>query len=398
MEGDSLYLPMNHYTIRHATEADIPTMMGLIDHSRMLMRADGNTVQWVGYPTRAGLLLDVERQVSYLMLDGNEAVGTFALVPGDEPTYAFIDHGRWIDTSTPYATLHRIAKAEGRHGIAAAAFAFAKSAHTHLRIDTHASNRPMRHVVGDADFIECGVIYMPDGSPRLAYEWWRWDEVQSSLQEYVSREVLPRYDSFDCAHRRDHALRVIARSMTLYRHLRERLAPPTAPIATLMPELVYAAAAMHDLGLVEGRDEHHLASGRIVRNCRELRCWFDENQVEIIAQAVEDHRASASMPPRSVVGRIVAEADRDVEPERIVRRTVDYSLSHYPTLDREGHWRRTLGHLNEKYAAGGYIKLWLADSPNAAPLAELRALIADEPRLRQLFDSIINNNKMESGK
>jgi uncharacterized protein len=81
-----------------------------------------------------------------------------------------------------------------------------------------------------------------------------------------------------------------------------------------------------------------------------------------------------------------------VEPETIVRRTVEYGMSHYPELDREGHWQRTLEHLHEKYAEGGYIKLWLPDSPNAAPLAELRALIADEQRLRPLFDQYLKLN------
>ena len=207
-----------------------------------------------------------------------------------------------------------------------------------------------------------------------------------SLKQWVEQEVLPQYVRFDSAHRVDHARRVIARAMTLYRHLRERLAPPDAPLVTLMPEMVYTAAAMHDLGLAEGREEHHLTSGRLIRNCTDLRRWFDEKQVETIAQAAEDHRASAKEPPRSMLGCIVAEADRDVEPETIVRRTVEYGLSHYPTLDREGHWQRTLEHLHEKYAEGGYIKLWLKESPNAEPLTELRALIHDEARLRTLFD------------
>ena len=235
-------------------------------------------------------------------------------------------------------------------------------------------------------FVYCGIIYMADGSPRLAYEWWRWDEVAESLKQWVEQEVLPQYARFDSAHRVDHARRVIARAMTFYRHLRERLAPPDAPLVTLMPEMVYTAAAMHDLGLTEGREEHHLTSGRLIRNCTDLRRWFDEKQVETIAQAAEDHRASAKEPPRSMLGCIVAEADRDVEPETIVRRTVEYGLSHYPTLDREGHWQRTLEHLHEKYVEGGYIKLWLKESPNAEPLTELRALIHDEARLRTLFD------------
>ena len=361
----------------------------MFDHSRSLMRADGNMEQWVGYPTCDDLREDIERGVSYILEEEGHAAGTVAMVPGDEPTYAYIDHGRWIDTGTPYTTLHRMAKVPGVHGIADAAFAHAKQHFDHLRVDTHATNRPMRHLLAKEGFVYCGLIYMPDGSPRVAYEWWRWDEVFDSLKLWVEQEVLPQYGHFDAAHRVDHARRVIARAMTLYRHLRGRLAPPTAPIATMMPEMVYTAAAMHDLGLAEGREEHHLASGCRIRACRELRRWFDEEQVEKIAQAAEDHRASAAAPPRSMLGCIVAEADRDIEPETIVRRTVEYGLSHYPQLDREGHWQRTLEHLHEKYAEGGYIKLWLPDSPNAAPLAELRALIRDEARLRPLFETFM---------
>ena len=129
----------------------------------------------------------------------------------------------------------------------------------------------------------------------------------------------------------------------------------------------------------------------MIRACRELHRWFSETEIEEIAQAAEDHRASAKEPPRSLLGCIVAEADRDVEPETIVRRTVEYGLNHYPQLDRDGHWQRTLEHLHEKYAEGGYIKLWMPDSPNAAPLAELRSLIADESCLRKMFDTIFDN-------
>ena len=361
------------YTIRPTREADTGAVMAMYDHSRRLMRADGNTTQWVGYPTLDQLRLDMQRGTSYVIVDADSTLGTFALVPGAEPTYGYIEHGRWIDDTTPYATLHRLAKREGTAGIAAAAFAYAQQRYPHLRIDTHETNHAMRHLVGRSGFVECGTVYMGDGTPRLAYEWWRWDTVPAGLRRWVESEVLPRYARFDAAHREDHARRVIARAMCMQ-------AAPT----------VYTAAAMHDLGLAEGREQHHLASGRIIRNCSQLRQWFTEEEIELIAQAAEDHRASATTPPRSALGCIIAEADRDVEPERIVRRTVEYGLSHYPQLDREGHWQRTQDHLHEKYAAGGYIQLWLADSPNAAPLAELRTLIDDTPRLRHLFDHLFS--------
>ena len=368
---------MNHdYTIRLAKESDIDALLPMYDYSRTLMRAAGNTVQWVGYPTRRDLAADIAVGASYVVMDGERPAATFSLVPGREPTYGVIVRGRWITPGEPYVTFHRLAKREGVKGVAKVAMAFAKSHYTYLRADTHESNRAMRAILEAEGFVRSGIVFMDDGTERVAYEWWRYDEVPLALRQWVETEVLPQYDHFDSAHRRDHARRVIARAMAMGNG---QCAAP----------LCYAAAAMHDLGLSFGRDNHHLESGRIVRSCSRLQEWFTEAEVEMIAQAVEDHRASATNPPRSLLGCIVAEADRDVEPETIVRRTVEYGMSHYPELDIEGHWQRTLQHLDEKYSEHGYIKLWLADSPNAEPLAELRELIMDEARLRKLFLEII---------
>lgn len=198
--------------------------------------------------------------------------------------------------------------------------------------------------------------------------------VNESLREYIESEILPRYDKHDAAHRRDHADSVIARSM----ELAEKYGADA--------DMAYTVAAFHDTGLCEGRETHHLVSGRIIREDSRLGEWFDSEQIETIAQAAEDHRASGKNPPRSLYGMIVAEADRLIEPRTVIRRTIQYGISHYPDLDKESQFLRTIDHLNEKYAEGGYLKLWLADSPNAAPLAELRAIIRDKALLRVIFE------------
>ena len=360
--------------IRLTCEADADAVMEMYDHSRKLMRAAGNTTQWTGYPTLDSLHSDIRRGVSYIIEDEqSQPVGTFALIPGEEPTYNVIVRGRWIDNMSPYATLHRLACAPNQHGIASEVFAFAKERFSHLRADTHESNTIMQHIMMQESFVYCGIVFMSDNSERLAYEWWRYDCVPHDLTDYIENTILPLHNQYDAAHRRDHVCRVIARSMAMF---------PSA--------MTYTAAAMHDIGICEGREIHHLASGRIIRSNVTLQQWFTGEQIETIAQAAEDHRASASTPPRSKLGCIIAEADRDIEPETIVRRTVEYGLSHYPELDREGHWQRTLQHLNEKYSEHGYIKLWLPNSPNKAPLSELRNLINDTVRLRLLFEKYYN--------
>ena len=201
------------------------------------------------------------------------------------------------------------------------------------------------------------------------------------LKKYISTEIIPRYDHFDKAHRRDHVQTVIAQGLELASHYE------------VDPAIIYTAAAYHDTGLVEGREVHHLASGRIVREDSRLRQWFSEEEIETIAQAAEDHRASNRQGPRTIYGKILAEADRVIDPLKIIRRTIQYGLSNYPELNIEGHWERTVEHLLEKYAEGGYLRLWIPESPNAARLEELRSIIRDRSRLRQIFDRIFDEEQ-----
>lgn len=203
--------------------------------------------------------------------------------------------------------------------------------------------------------------------------------IRQDLQAYIEREILPRYGSFDAAHRRDHVEMVIRQSL----ELAEQTGADT--------EMAYVIAAYHDTGLCEGRERHHLVSGSIIRTDQNLLQWFSPEQIETMACAAEDHRASVDHAPRTLYGRIVAEADRFIDPETIVRRTVQYGLEHYPELDKTGHYERTLQHLHEKYGRNGYLKLWFTDSPNAKRLESLRQIIDDEPQLRRLFNECWEN-------
>lgn len=202
--------------------------------------------------------------------------------------------------------------------------------------------------------------------------------IREEIIDYIENEILPRYEGFDAAHRTDHATTVIERSIGLAKHYE------------VDEEMVYVVAAYHDIGLVAGREKHHTESARLIMEDAQLREWFSPEQIATIAEAAEDHRASAEREPRSIYGRIVAEADRAIEPMSILRRTVQYGLAHYAHLDKEGHWQRTLEHLAEKYEEGGYLKLWIPESDNAEKLAELRAIAKDRSRLREIFEQIFD--------
>ena len=199
--------------------------------------------------------------------------------------------------------------------------------------------------------------------------------VRKDLQAYIEEKIIPQYDHFDKAHQRDHVEMVIRQSMEIAEHLDVNI------------NMVYAIAAYHDTGLCEGRERHHQVSAHIILADDNLKKWFTKAEIKMMTEAAEDHRASAQHAPRSIYGRIVAEADRFIDPETIVLRTIQYGLDHYPELSREQHYERMVSHLKEKYGRGGYLKLWFEDSPNAARLEQLRQLIDNESRLQQLFDN-----------
>ena len=205
----------------------------------------------------------------------------------------------------------------------------------------------------------------------------------SELIDYIDAEVLPRYDAFDKAHNRKHAITVLVKSVQLAQHY---------DVSTAM---VYTIAAFHDLGLVEGREHHHTASARIIREDKRLKELFTAEEIEIMADAVEDHRASSSKPPRTIYGKIVAEADRIIDSTTIMTRTIQYGLSHYPELSKEGHIVRAVAHIKEKYGEGGYLKLWIPQSDNAENLQQFRKLIDNEPQLIEHLRQIYNE---ESGR
>ena len=195
-----------------------------------------------------------------------------------------------------------------------------------------------------------------------------------TLEQYIEQTILPQYDAFDGGHKRDHALMVINESLKL---AREHGADE---------QMAYAIAAYHDLGLRYDREKHHIHSGEILMADKTLRQWFSEEQLLVMRDAVEDHRASGKTPPRTIYGAIVAEADRQIEPEVVVQRTMAYSKKLLPEADFETLYQRSKEHLLEKYAEGGYMHLWLNSERNVRGLENLRAIIREEKKLRKLCE------------
>ena len=203
--------------------------------------------------------------------------------------------------------------------------------------------------------------------------------VSLDLMEFIEQNILPKYNAFDKAHNLTHVNRVIKNSLALAEKTGADI------------NMAYAIAAYHDLGLEGPRAIHHISSGKIVMADRRLRRWFSEDKIKVMKEAVEDHRASASHAPRSIYGKIVAEADRDLDPTTVFTIAIEYGLDHYPEKSYEEHWQRFVQHMTEKYSNSGYIKLWISDSPNEARLKEIRETINNTELLKTVFDNIYNS-------
>ena len=197
-----------------------------------------------------------------------------------------------------------------------------------------------------------------------------------TLREYIENEILPRYSAFDKGHQRDHAESVIYESLVL------------AEAYGADKEMAYTIAAFHDLGLEKGRELHHIYSGEILMADSVLPQFFSKEQLLVMREAVEDHRASSKNAPRSIYGAIVAEADRHIDPETILRRTMQFGLKQNPEADFEWHFERAYQHMLEKYAEGGYMRLWLNSKRNVEGLKALRAIIDDKEKMREICKQI----------
>lgn len=209
-------------------------------------------------------------------------------------------------------------------------------------------------------------------------------EVTPSLQQYVRENILPRYDSYDKAHSRKHILSVISQSMELYRKLSAGKMDGGRRYE-LNPDMVFTIAAYHDIGVCEGREYHHLVSGRMLEADARLGEWFTPGQVRVMKEAVEDHRSSNKSRPRGIYGRIVSEADKVIDFDTVFSRAILYAKANYPDFTDEEIFQKSYGHLKDKYGDNGYMRLQFPDSPNALRLEELRKMLRDPDLMRREY-------------
>ncbi|RJX26667.1 MAG: HD domain-containing protein [Acholeplasma sp.] len=202
-----------------------------------------------------------------------------------------------------------------------------------------------------------------------------------ALTAYLHEKIIPIYQSFDPAHQKDHVFKVIDNSLKI------------AADYDVDLDMVYVVACYHDIGIKFGRDNHHLTGGLFLYEDRILKQYFTEEKRQIMREAVEDHRASREHPPRSIYGKIIAEADRDISPEIVMKRTIQFGFKHYPNLKKDEHIDRAYQHILDKYGPNGYLTLWLDTEKNREGLKSIHQLLNDKPIMLKTLENLYQNEK-----
>ena len=157
------------YTVRKAKPEDLDSVVNIYAYARSFMARNGNPHQWGRTnPPIERTRQDLREEILYVVTKDEVVHGVFVFFVGDDPTYENIYEGNW-SSHDPYGVIHRVA-GDGSGGIFAACVDYCAQKCSYLRVDTHHDNRPMQRVIEKAGFRRCGIIYIADGSPRIAYD------------------------------------------------------------------------------------------------------------------------------------------------------------------------------------------------------------------------------------
>lgn len=203
-------------------------------------------------------------------------------------------------------------------------------------------------------------------------------KVNPQLKDYIESTILPQYGDDQSGHGLHHIAYVMDRSMRF-----------AEEIGNLNIDMVYTIAAFHDIGHPIDKAHHEIISAKIFLKDEKMPEFFTDSQRKRIAEAIEDHRASANHTPRSIYGKIVSTADRSTDIKEFLRRTHAYTLKHEPNLSDAECVQRAYQHMKEKYGRDGYAKSYLSDTDYTKFLKKIESLLQDYDAFENLYRTVI---------
>lgn len=206
-------------------------------------------------------------------------------------------------------------------------------------------------------------------------------EIKSELKEYIEKEIFPLYEKNEKAHGIEHIQTVINRSLNIAKEYE------------VNKNMVYTVAAYHDLGHYIDPKNHEKLSAEIFMKDKKIKKWFTQEEIQVIKEAIEDHRASSDHEPRSIYGKIISTADRTIKSiEVCIKRTYLYGKKNYPELStKEEQVNRIYEHLNEKYGKNGYAKTYLYDEEFENAKTKFVEALQDKETFIKRIENVIAN-------
>lgn len=209
-------------------------------------------------------------------------------------------------------------------------------------------------------------------------------EINTDLKYYIEKNIFPEYSKNEPAHNIDHIKYVINRSFKF-----------AYTLPNINYNMVYTIAAYHDIGHHIDSKKHEIISGEIMSKDQNLKKFFSEEELKIIKEAIEDHRASAEHEPRSIYGKIVSTADRNNTVEACLRRSYTYGRKLEPDSTDEELFERAYKHLEMKFGENGYAKFFFKDEEYESFLKEIRELLLDKEKFIHTQRVYINKLKSQ---
>lgn len=207
--------------------------------------------------------------------------------------------------------------------------------------------------------------------------------IRKEVKDYINDDIKPLYKSFDKAHNLSH-FKFVTKNCVEYG---SELIKKGVKVDL---EIAYVIGALHDIGLTKGREGHAKVSSEIVRKDKNLKNFYTNEQIELIAEAVEDHSSHLEYEPRSIYGKIVADADRNNTMYLVFSRPVKYGIKHETYRDREGHINRVYEFVNQKFGRNGYVKYWLDIPQTTKEQQKVWNLLDDEKLCKQYIAGIFD--------
>lgn len=208
-------------------------------------------------------------------------------------------------------------------------------------------------------------------------------QINTKLIEFIEKEIFPIYETFDKGHNLDHILAVIERALKIYYSLEND---------QIDINLVYAASALHDIGIKMERPNHATHSSEFVMSCQKLKEFFTDEEIIIIANACEDHSTSKGIIPRTIYGKIVCDADKDNNVEISLLRAYEFTKKYFPDFNEEQCLDNVYDQLYLKFGPEGKVKFYVGAPEQNEFLTTMQALALDKKLFIIKINEIIKSN------